>query len=260
MHAGGSTLVEVTPVMGDSRTRAARPCLRQTGANVIMGWVARRCRTAGTGAAEHRRAADLMVGEVERGGHRRVRPGVLGEIGTGDPLLPAEERVLRRRRAYLRTGCPINAHGGRLPSGDGRARRVGGRGLADFGRAVISHMDVAIDLPSNARVAARGRWWSTTPSATSTTRTAAAIACPATPTAAVGDRHARRRGSDRVDPDLAGRLPAVAVEALRRRNVTPDCSAPCAAAAIGITAAQWDTLVRDNPHGCSPTSRPPRST
>lgn len=254
VHAGGSTLVEVTPVMGDSRDPEQLVRVsRQTGANVIMGsgWYVGAAHPPELERLSIDALADLMVGEVERGrGTGGVRPGVLGEIGTGDPLLPAEERVLRAAgRAHLRTGCPINVH---MAAGCRVVMDVldalEDEGLADFGRVVISHMDVAIDLPQQREVAARG----------------AMVEYDT-----FGHEHYPDSRGYRMPSD-ATRLSAIATLAdeglIESILISQDVCLRSLwrhyggrgyagllgpvrerAAAIGITAAQWDTLVRDNP-------------
>ena len=159
---GGSTIVDVTPIMQQSRdpdllVRAARA----SGANVIMGsgWYVGASHPLEIATMSIDQLADVMVDEVTRGkGGSGIRPGVLGEIGTGDPLLPGEERVLRASaRAQLRTGCPINVH---MAAECREVMRVldilNEEGITDLGRVVISHMDVAIDLVQQREVASRG--------------------------------------------------------------------------------------------------------
>lgn len=160
--AGGSTIVDVTPIMQTSRdpdllVRASQA----SGSHVIMGsgWYVGAAHPVEIAALSVQELSDAMVAELMYGvDGNLVRPGVLGEIGTGDPLLPSEERVLRAAAlAHLRTGCPINVH---MAAECRQVMRVldvlTEEGVNDLGRVVISHMDVVIDLPQQREVAGRG--------------------------------------------------------------------------------------------------------
>ena len=56
--------------------------------------------------------AARLIGEIEDGvGETGVRPGIIGEIGTWEPLHPTEEKVLRAAAAAQQaTGLAITVH------------------------------------------------------------------------------------------------------------------------------------------------------
>ena len=58
------------------------------------------------------RLATEIIDEARDGvGDTGVRPGIIGEIGTGDPMTPAEEHVLRAMAwAQLQTGLALTVH------------------------------------------------------------------------------------------------------------------------------------------------------
>jgi len=159
---GGRTLVDVTPEMGASRDPLLlRRLSVATGVNVIMacGWYVDAAHSEWVRSATPEELAAALVAEIEAGvGATGVRAGVIGEIGTGDPMTAGEERVVfAAALAHLETGCPINVH---MAAGCREVHRVldtmSSAGLADFSRVVISHMDVQIDLSQQREVIARG--------------------------------------------------------------------------------------------------------
>jgi phosphotriesterase-related protein len=160
-EAGGGCLVELTtPDLGRDP-----PTLRQlsetTGVAVVMG------TGYYTGAAHPPELTEqsidevcaLLVDEIVNGvGHERIRAGVIGEIGTSDPLLPGEEKVVRAAaRAQRATGCPINVH---FAAGCREVFHVldilRQEGIHDLSRVIVSHMDVVLDVDQQRHVADAG--------------------------------------------------------------------------------------------------------
>lgn len=161
--AGGGTLVDVTPTRADL---ACDPDLllrlsRATGVNVIMGtgYYVEAAHPPALARLTVNEIASLMIEDIRDGiGPQRIRAGVIGELGTGDPLLPGEIRVLRAAaQAHLATGCPMNIH---MAAGCREVFRVleilRSEGVQDLSRTVISHMDVAIDVEQQRRVISLG--------------------------------------------------------------------------------------------------------
>ena len=112
--AGGATVVELTPPSLGRNVLRVREIAERTGINVIQGtghyleathepWLAE----AGESAIARRLVADAMVGMDGTG----IRAGIFGEIGTSNPVTPAEKRVLRASAsAASETGRTISVH------------------------------------------------------------------------------------------------------------------------------------------------------
>ena len=87
--------------------------------------------------------ADELVTEATEGvGTDRVRPGIIGEIGTDKPWISAQEERVHRAaaRAAIRTGLAITTHAVLSPVGLDQLRIFEDEG-ADPSRVVIGHAD-----------------------------------------------------------------------------------------------------------------------
>ncbi len=153
--AGGRTVVDLTPPsLGRDVGRLAE-IARGAGINVIAGtgqylgsvhepWVAR--------ADEAAIAARLVAEAVEGIDGSGIRPGIFGEIGTSDPVRPAERRVLHAVAAAAReTGLPISVH--LDPWGHQGAAVLDElvAAGADPRRVILGHVTTAIDRPDELR-------------------------------------------------------------------------------------------------------------
>ena len=157
--AGGKTLVELTTIDLGRDPNLLRRVSSTTGLNLIMstGYYVGRAHPA----ALHKISVERIAREFEldiRQGRNGIRAGVIGEIGTDDPLDPREARVVRAAaQAHLSTGCPVNIHfAAKCHEVLNVLRIMEDEGVRDFSRIVVSHMDVAIDLIQQKEVAARG--------------------------------------------------------------------------------------------------------
>jgi phosphotriesterase-related protein len=162
--AGGMTIVDLTlDEIGRDPVRL-RTLSERTGVQVVMGcghyiagahpaWV----REASVEQLADELVRDLTVGVRETG----VRAGVIGEIGTSDPIAPAEARVLEAAcRAQLATGAALVVH--LDPWG------VNGHAVLDLveaagvplDRVALCHMDPSlVTRPGSiGSLAARGAW------------------------------------------------------------------------------------------------------
>jgi phosphotriesterase-related protein len=154
--AGGRTIVELTPpVLGRNALRV-REIAEQAGINVVLGtghylepvhasWV--------SGGTE-RDIAEQLLGEIREGiGHTGIRPGILGEIGTSDPVTATERRVLRAVAiASAASGLPVSVH--LHPWGHEGATVLDEleRAGADPARVILGHISTAIDRPDELRL------------------------------------------------------------------------------------------------------------
>jgi phosphotriesterase-related protein len=156
-EAGGTTLADLTlPGVGRDPAWLVRMS-QETGLDIVMGCGWYRAPYYPPEALIDRRSvdslADELVAELEEGvevpasrAHdgvgRRVRAGIIGEIGTDKPwLAPVEERVFRAAaRASKRTGAAISTHAAASAVGLDQLRILEEEG-ADPGRVVVGHAD-----------------------------------------------------------------------------------------------------------------------
>ena len=143
--AGGSTLVEVTPVDIGRNPEGLARIAAAAGLNVIMGCGYYVFGTHPDDMAS--RAEDDLVEEIVRDvthgvGDTGIRSGIIGEIGCTWPLHENERKVLRAAaRAQQATGAVLTIHPGR----DARAPAeildvIDGAG-GDVRRTIMGHLD-----------------------------------------------------------------------------------------------------------------------
>jgi phosphotriesterase-related protein len=113
--AGGSGLVDLTPpALGRNPAGIAR-LAAATGLNIVMGagWYRGEYHTDDVRTRSVNELADALVREFRTGvGETGVRPGILGELGTGRGAIRAsEERAFRAAaRAQREVGFSISTH------------------------------------------------------------------------------------------------------------------------------------------------------
>ncbi len=112
--AGGGTIVEVTPSHLSRNPRALRRISERSGIHVVMGGGYYLASTHPP-EVDERSIEDIateLVDEWSTGvGDSGIRPGILGEIGTSDPLHPDEERILRAvALTHHETGLAVSIH------------------------------------------------------------------------------------------------------------------------------------------------------
>lgn len=150
-RAGGRTVVDCTP----SRYRdpvALRATAQRTGLNIVMGGGHYLEKSHPPGLAQRplEQLAQEVVDEARDGaGDTGIRPGIIGEIGTGAPMTDAEERVLRAMAwAQVQTGLAITVHV--HPWGRGGHRVLDvlyAEGVA-ADRVILNHAFVDVDEPA----------------------------------------------------------------------------------------------------------------
>lgn len=159
--AGGRTVVDLTlPEIG-RQPEALAELARRTGLNVVMGcgrYIAA-ARPAELRGAPAERIRDEILGDLVEGADGTgIRAGVIGEIGTSDPLHPDEARTLwAAAEAQVQTGVGLVVHldpWGR--NGHQVLDHVLGLGV-DPGRLMLAHLDPSLADISYARsLAERG--------------------------------------------------------------------------------------------------------
>jgi phosphotriesterase-related protein len=171
---GGGTIVDVSPPGIGRDPRALRAIAAQSGVNVVTctGFYLQRSHPAHVFRSSLEELADEMIGEIRHGiGDSGIRPGIIGEIGLGEPMYvaghtgdemhPEEEKVLRAAgRAQKATGLPLTLH-----IYNYRPNRLAHQALdaleeegVSLERVVVGHLDVRIDVEYAASVAARGAY------------------------------------------------------------------------------------------------------
>jgi phosphotriesterase-related protein len=112
--AGGSALVDVTPIGLRRDPSGMRRLAQATGLHIIMGcgWYRERVYPAYIHELSTNALADMLVKELEEGVEGGIRPGIIGEIGTERfHVTPAEEKVFRAAaRAQRTTGATVTTH------------------------------------------------------------------------------------------------------------------------------------------------------
>jgi phosphotriesterase-related protein len=160
--AGGRTVVDLTlPEIGRD-PGALRDLATRTGLNIVMGcgrYIAA-ARPAELAGASPERLRDEILRDLIEGidGADGVRAGVIGEIGTSDPLHPDEARMLwAASEAQAQTGRGLVIH---LDPWGRNGHQVLDHALgagADPNRTMLAHLDPSVGDTSYARsLAERG--------------------------------------------------------------------------------------------------------
>jgi phosphotriesterase-related protein len=144
---GGTTIVDVTlPEVGRDVERL-QAIARATGLNIVAGCghYVHASHPPGLASESIDEIADRLVNELTEGiADTGVRPGIIGEIGTWDPLHPTEEKVLRAAaRAQQATGVAVTVH---LHVSARKGHDILGileEEGADLSRVVLDHVDIA---------------------------------------------------------------------------------------------------------------------
>lgn len=171
---GGGTIVDVTPIGLTPDPRGLRAISALTGVNIVAGcgYYLARSHPPAVATKSIEQLTEELVDEIENGLQGSgVRPGIIGEIGLGEPMYAPghtgdeihrdEEKVLRAAgRAHTRTRLPVTVH-----IYNYRPNAIGllaidileQEGVAPD-RIVICHLDCRIDVEYAAAVAARGAY------------------------------------------------------------------------------------------------------
>lgn len=149
--AGGRTIVEVTPSHLSRDPGILRRIAEQSRVQVIMGggYYLAASHPPGTSSQTTQAIADELIDEWCHGvGDTGIRPGIIGEIGTGNPVHPEEERIVRAVAwAHLETGLPISIHVHPWGFEGGYVLDVLESEGVDPRRVILGHMSTAVDRP-----------------------------------------------------------------------------------------------------------------
>ena len=162
-HAGGTTVVDPTPVTLARDPLALARIARATGLNVVMGsgyYVAASHPPDMDGRSVDELARE-MIDDISRGvGDTGVRAGLLGEIGTTYPWTANEQKVLRAAvMAQRATGAPLMVHPGRHPEMPMELAEFVRQEGGDVSRTIMCHIDRTIaDVRAVVELARTGIW------------------------------------------------------------------------------------------------------
>jgi phosphotriesterase-related protein len=113
--AGGRAVVELTTGGLSPRPLDLRRISEQAGVHVVAGcgWYRSITHPPGLATLSEGELAEELIRTIREGfpGADGVRPGIIGEIGTGDPVHPDELKALRAAaRAQAETGLGLAVH------------------------------------------------------------------------------------------------------------------------------------------------------
>lgn len=144
-RAGGSCLVEVTPIGLGRNPVALRQIARESGVKVVMGtgYYIRDFQPPEFATMSEQEIADIIISDIEKGHEDTgIRPGIIGEIGLTWPVHPQETKSLRAAAiAQRHTGLALTIHPGRNPRAPIEAIATVEAAGGDARRTVISHLD-----------------------------------------------------------------------------------------------------------------------
>jgi phosphotriesterase-related protein len=162
-EAGGRTIVDTTAIGIGRDPDGLAHVSRATGVNIVMGtgWYREPVYNAEVLGSTSRALADRLIEELERGvGDTRIRPGVIGELGTErPPITPAQERVFRAAAlASVATNTTISTHTshyGELATD--QVALLTAEGVAPE-RIIVGHLGDRYGLDIERAVLATGAW------------------------------------------------------------------------------------------------------
>ncbi len=146
---GGGTIVDLTSeeVVGRDPV-ALQAVARATGVNIICGCghYLHFVHSPAVAQESMEAIAEQLISELMEGiADTGVRPGIIGEIGTGDPVHPQESKMLRAAaRAQRETGAAISVHCNLGTRTGAVVLDLLAAAGADLSRVVLGHVDFAL--------------------------------------------------------------------------------------------------------------------
>ena len=120
--AGGRTVVDLSPPGFGRDPVALKAIAVATGLNVVMGCgeYVDAAHSGYVAVCSMEQIRDMLIVEITDGvGKTGIRPGIIGEIGSGNPVTDAERKVLRAAaHAQRATGLALNIHRTVFPDPD----------------------------------------------------------------------------------------------------------------------------------------------
>ncbi len=146
-NLGGGTIVELTlPDVGRDPV-GLQAISRNTGINIVMG-CGHYIHPVHPPSIDSESVDEItarLIDEIENGVEGTgVKPGIIGEIGTWDPLHPNEEKVLKAAaRAQKATGLALTIHLHIAARKGLEILAILDQEGADLSRVVLGHLDIA---------------------------------------------------------------------------------------------------------------------
>ena len=146
---GGSGVMDMTSIGFGRRVEDLPSISRRTGLHIMAGagYYLHASHPDYVEAASHDELVEGLVKELREGiDDTGIRPAMLGEIGTGEPVTDREWKVLRAvGEAAAETGSAINVHMDSRGAHSVAVLKVFGECGVDPGRCVLSHLDERLD-------------------------------------------------------------------------------------------------------------------
>jgi phosphotriesterase-related protein len=158
-RAGGTTLVDVTPLPLGRDLAALREVARAVDMHIVAGggWYTQPFHSPAVADLSAEELSEQLVGEITDGVDG-IRLGIIGEIGLSWPLHPDESKVLRGALlAHASTGVAVTVHLGRHPDAPFDAIDIIRASDVDPARVILDHLDRTVaDRDALLRVAESG--------------------------------------------------------------------------------------------------------
>jgi phosphotriesterase-related protein len=143
--AGGSVLVDATPRGLGRDPEGLRKIALASGTHVVMGcgYYVGSFHPPTTALMSEDEVCEEIVGDLQVGvGPRRIRAGIIGEIGLSWPAQDDELKVLRAAaRAQRLTGAALLIHPGRSAEAPAHHLSVVAAAGGDISRTIMCHVD-----------------------------------------------------------------------------------------------------------------------
>lgn len=161
---GGTSLVDQTNIGLGRDPLALFQISREIGVHIVMGssYYIENSHPADVAA----KSIDQITEEIEKDiikgvDDTGVHAGIIGEIGTGFPMTPNEEKVLRASaRAHLKTGVPMSIHLWEFEKGAIKVLDILEEERVELNHVMICHLNPGIpdDLDYQKEIAKRGAY------------------------------------------------------------------------------------------------------
>lgn len=160
--AGGTSLVELSPIGLNRDPAGLREVSKKSGVNIVAGcgWYVNASHPSYVDDETISRLTERIESDVTAGMEGTdVKAGIIGEIGVTGPMHPREEKCLRAAlRAQKSTGLAVNVHFGSRNRGAEVLQVMGiaKEEMVDPDRVIFSHMDQHINPEYYLRAADEG--------------------------------------------------------------------------------------------------------
>lgn len=161
-ESGGSAIVDLTPRGTNPRPQRVAELARQAHVHLILGTGYYLSSTHPAEIAEwsEEQIAGRLASDVTEGfGESALRAGIIGEIGTSDPITESETRILRAAAMAQRdTGVSLNVHLQEWGANGHTILDLIESADGDVTRTVLSHLDSRLDIEYHRSLLDRGAW------------------------------------------------------------------------------------------------------